>query len=226
LSNNGQNPAIFRHGNNWCFRYRKEGKRKLAQVCPIDGPGALDKHGRERRKLEVMIELGLVAGVMPESTKNAITVKVAGDSWLHHSINRRRKPIRHNTSRIYAHYLSRWVYPVVGALLLAEFKSKQAKQVIDTMHEAQASTSVINDVITIMQQIIDSVKDADGQPLYNVKLNRDVMDAPEVKSKEMKAFTAEEIEEIINRAQEQYKVLFALLASTGLRISEALAIEL
>jgi len=226
MANNGQNPTLFKHGNNWCFRYWKDRKRKLAQVSPISGPGALDKHGRERRKLEVMIELGLVASEMPESTKNAITVKVAGDSWLHHSMNRRRKPIRQNTARIYAHYLTRWVYPPVGAFLLAEFKSMQAKQVIDAMHEAGASTSVINDVITIMQQVIESVKDADGQPLYNVKLDRDVMDAPEVKSKEMKAFKAEEIEQIINRAPEQYKVLVALLASTGLRISEALAIEL
>jgi hypothetical protein len=57
-----QNPDLFERGNNWCFRYRtKDGKRPIAIVCPNDGPGALDKHARDRRKLEVMIELGLVA---------------------------------------------------------------------------------------------------------------------------------------------------------------------
>ena len=221
-----QNPNLFKHGNNWCFRYWKDAQRKFATVCPIEGPGALDKHAREGRKLAVMIELGLVANEIPETVKNVITIKAAGDSWLHQSMTRRRKPIRQNTARIYGHYLARWIYPAVGEMLLSEFKSMQAKQVVDSMDAVGASTSVINDVITIMQQIVESVKDADGQPLYNVKLDRNVMDAPEVQQTEMKAFDGEQIEKVNARTNGQYKVLFDLLASTGLRISEALAIEI
>jgi hypothetical protein len=63
-----------------------------------------------------MIELGLVANEIPMTVKNVITIKAAGDSWLHQSMTRRRKPIRQNTARIYGHYLARWIYPPVGEI--------------------------------------------------------------------------------------------------------------
>jgi len=37
-----QNPSLYRDGNNWCFRYDIDGKRKFATVCPVEGKGALN----------------------------------------------------------------------------------------------------------------------------------------------------------------------------------------
>jgi integrase len=232
--NTGQtNVSPEKHGNWWTIRVwdKATGSHPRKRICPISGPDALDKIGRQKKAAEILAAANS-GEALPSAKADAIqpgstlTVKMAGDSFLHQSMTRRRKPIRQNTARIYAHYLNRWIYPVVGETPLSGFKSMQAKQVIDAMHGARASTSVINDVITIMQQIIESVRDSDGQPVYNVKLNRDVMDAPEVKSRETKAFTADQIEQIIERADGQYKVLFALLGSLGTRIGEALAIEI
>jgi hypothetical protein len=71
-----QNPELFEHGNNWCFRYRtKDGKRPIAIVCPIDGPGALDKPACDRGKLEVMIELGLVAKAAASTSSIRVQVR-------------------------------------------------------------------------------------------------------------------------------------------------------
>jgi integrase len=52
------------------------------------------------------------------------------------------------------------------------------------------------------------------------------MDVPEVEEKEGRAFTGEQIESIRQRSSGQYKVLFGLLPATGIRIGEALAIEI
>src|SRR5260370_39609040 len=32
-----QNPSLYRDGNNCCFRYDMDGKRKFATVCPVEG---------------------------------------------------------------------------------------------------------------------------------------------------------------------------------------------
>jgi integrase len=229
--NAGQtNGSPQRHGDWWTIRVWKDGERKREKICPISGPDALDKIGRQRRAAEILAAANSGEALSkpdPDAKPgSSLTVRIAGSSFLHHSMTRRRKPIRQNTIKDYTHKLAKWVYPVVGEVLLSEFNSIQAKKVVDAMHEAGASTKVINGVITIMQQIIDSVKDGGGQPLFNIKLDRDVMDAPEVKSTETKAFTAEQIEQIVAKAEGQYRVLFALLASLGTRIGEALAIEI
>ena len=152
---------------------------------------------------------------------------MAGESWLHYSQTRSRGPIGANTARIYAHYLTRWIYPVVGTLLLSELKSKHAKPIFDAMKAAEASSSVMNDVATILQQILWSVVDEDtDKPLYDWNLSLDRMDVPEVEEKEGRAFTGVQIESIRQHSSGQYKVLFGLLPATGIRIGEALAIEI
>lgn len=81
-------------------------------------------------------------------TKSLLNVKMAGDSWLHDSQTRSRGPISVNTARIYGHYLTHWIYPIVGTLLLSDLKSKNAKPIFDAMKVAGASSSVMNDVAT------------------------------------------------------------------------------
>ena len=190
------------------------------------GGGSNDGNAEcEKRKLEI-ISAAILTKEIADEMNQGLTFKVAAASWLNYSSTRRRNPIRENTRRIYGHCLTRWIYPVVGELPLAELKSIQAKKVVDRLVEHRASASVVTNAIMLMQQVIESVKDADGQPVYAWKLDRDVMDAPVVIAKETKAFTSDEITEIIERASGQYRVLFALLAATGLRIGEALAVEI
>jgi integrase len=198
-------------------RYRKDGTQSNV--------GARGNAECEERKLEIISGAGLTRG-MSDEKKQGLTFKVAGAAWLNYSSTRRRNPIRENTRRIYGHCLTRWIYPVVGELPLAELKSIQAKKVVDRLVEHRASASVVTNVIMLMQQVIESVKDADGQPVHAWKLDRDVMDAPVAKAEETKAFTSEEITKIVAAASGQYRTLFSFLAATGARIGEALAVEI
>jgi integrase len=198
----------------------------MTQHKPVSQASSQPEAATNEHKTESDILSARIAGVMPEKARQLMTFKMAGDSWLNYSSTRRRNPIRENTRRIYGHCLTRWIYPVVGELPLAELKSIQAKKVVDRLVEHRASTSVVTNVIMLMQQVIESVKDADGQPVYAWKLDRDVMDAPVAKAEETKAFTSDEISKIVAAASGQYRTLFALLAASGLRIGEALAIEI
>ncbi len=220
-----QNPALFKHGDFWCIRPYIVGKQRLKQVCPVEGPGSIqDKALREKAKLKVMSDLGLVAGEISDSVKHSVTFREVGNSWL--ETLRSGGVLHENTLRLYAHYLFRHAYPVLGDLPLAQVKLVQVKTLVQRMIQDKVSRSVMDDVITNVIQVIESLTNDDGEPLFQVKWKRKQVGLPKSKKRHTKAFTAEQVEAIIERAQGQYKVLFALLAGTGLRISEALGIEL
>jgi integrase len=216
----------------WYFSFRdKCGELKQRRIGLSKGPDKLSLQERYDRKQTLLDEeFPTVAEKVQQQqagTKALLTVKMAGDSWLNYSQTRSRGPIGANTARIYGHYLTRWIYPVVGTLLLSELKSKNAKPIFDAMKAVGASSSVMNDVATILQQILwSAVNEETDNPLYDWKLSLDRMDVPEVEEKEGRAFTGEQIESIRQRLSGQYKVLFGLLPATGIRIGEAFAIEI
>lgn len=227
-----QEGAWQQKSGSWYFSFRdKSGHLKQRRVGPSGGRDKLSLQERyDRRQALLDEEFPTVTEKVEQQqaeTKAVLTVKVAGDSWLHHSQTRSRAPIGANTARIYGHYLTRWIYPVVGAHLLSELKSKNAKPIFDSMKAAGASSSVMNDVATILQQILWSVVDDEtDKPLYDWKLSLDRMDVPEVEEKEGRAFVAEQIYAVRQRSSGKYRVLFGLLAATGIRIGEAFAIEI
>jgi integrase len=65
----------------------------------------------------------------------------------------------------------------------------------------------------------------DGEELYPRKWNHEFIDLPDVAGQRTPTFTAEEIQQIVLRTDGRFAVLYALLAATGLRIGEALAME-
>src|ERR1700730_8134964 len=52
------------------------------------------------------------------------------------------------------------------------------------------------------------------------------MDLPEVKNQRTPTFTADDVTKIVAESEGQYRVLYALLAATGLRIGEAAGLEI
>lgn len=232
MANIGQNPTLSKHGNNWTVRLlnKETGKYERVAVCPIKGEGALDKIGRRNKVNQILNSTNPLPRTLTSEQKQGISVtfRQAAESWLRESQTRRRNPIARNTAANYTHNLNRWCYPIIGEMQVSQVRNMAAKQVVDAMlaDKNPASPSVINDTITNIQQVVAAIRDLEGEPVYNVKWDRGIMDAPEADSGETKAFTKEQIEEIIQRTDGQYNVLFALLAASGLRIGEALAIEI
>src|SRR6202162_1345747 len=247
MSNFGQtNVTPQKHGKVWTVRVRKNGQRVREVICPVSGPGALSKVERRNRAPEILNAANekkpLPVPASPVSGDETIpgasmTLQMSGDAWLINSQTRRKNPIRPNTVKNYSNTLQKFVYPVLGKTLLSEITNYAVKDLIDHMVQKGCSTSVINDAIMIIQQIVTSIKYPrnwrntegrliEGQPVYFVEWDRDLMDAPKVKKSETKAFTAEQIQDIIGRAKGQYKLLWSLMGGTGLREGEALAIKI
>ena len=78
-----------------------------------------------------------------------------------------------------------------------------------------------------VKMVVASATNAEGEQVYPRKWNHDFIGLPIVR-KELQhrpTVTAEELGEILASAKGRYRVLFALLAGTGLRIGEALALK-
>src|SRR5208337_4911842 len=129
MNTRGHNPSLYKHGNNWCIRFRgKDGKLKFAVVCPIDGPGAIKNAiDRDLRKREILAGLGLVQGEMFPELKANILFREAATNFVEAAQHRNRKPLKPATVKSYCSYLSNHLLPTIGDLPLAQINNKQMK---------------------------------------------------------------------------------------------------
>jgi integrase len=72
---------------------------------------------------------------------------------------------------------------------------------------------------------VDSAIDENGEQLFPRKWNHEFMDLPVVEKQHQPTFSSETMTAIAQKAYGQERVLLALLAGTGLRIGEALGLE-
>src|ERR1019366_8175642 len=102
----------------------------------------------------------------------------------------------------------------------------QGKRLSGTGNSASQTESVV-DIVAVAKIVVASARDDNGKRLYPREWNHEFIDLPIVKSKDQDTPTVEpgEVSGILLKAKGRYKALSALLAGTGLRIGEALAIR-
>jgi integrase len=93
------------------------------------------------------------------------------------------------------------------------------------MFAAGRSAQTIRTYVTLAKMIIGSVKDSRGQ-LIPRKWDRDEIDAPAIKKQRQPMFSATAIAAIVERSSGPEQMLYALLAGTGMRVGEALGLDL
>jgi len=87
------------------------------------------------------------------------------------------------------------------------------------------SPKTIMHYVGVIKAVVASVKNENGEALFPITWDHDFMDLPEVTKQNTPVFTADEITTIVAKAGGQFAVLYALLAGSGLRIGEALALQ-
>lgn len=97
------------------------------------------------------------------------------------------------------------------------------------MVAAGLSPRTVNKYIEYVRLVVASLVDNNpGEPIFERKWNRKEMGLPKVRKKDQRrpSLTTEIVNALICKADsEKERVLYVLLAATGLRISEALALE-
>jgi integrase len=101
------------------------------------------------------------------------------------------------------------------------------KQLVDKMAAAGLSAKTIINYTKVAKMVVASAVNAEGEQLHPRKWNHDFIGMPVLNREEQRRPTVTEVElrEILFSSTKRYAVLFALLAGTGLRIGEALALK-
>jgi integrase len=143
---------------------------------------------------------------------------------------RKRKPIRPRTAENWRCHI-KYLNSKIGSMQLCDINNSTMREFVETMvNETKAgkprfSPKTIESCLAVVKMVVASVKNDRGERVYPVQWDSAYMDVPLVKDQRTPSFTAAEIETILAKAKRQDRVLYALLAGSGLRIGEALALR-
>lgn len=229
----GQDGYVERKGNAFYVRFwidvpgQEKRAHKSIRVCPVSGPGRMTKPERERRARQLIVDSGADTEKhlkAVEAVNRGVTFRDQAKWFLNHAKTRKRNPIKPSTATSWASHLV-WINPLLGDVPLASVNNLALKDLVSKMSDAAFTPKTMHNYLQVVKMVVASAIDNQGEQLYPRKWNHEFIDLPQVGSHRTPTFTAEEAAKIVSVATGQYRVLYALLAGTGLRIGEALALE-
>jgi integrase len=168
----------------------------------------------------------LNCGILANRENNKVNFNDQSEIYLKKIATRRRNPARANTLHVYRSLLNVRILPTLGREDLANVDNDTVKSLVDRLAEAHLSPSTINLAVTLVKQIVKSAVDEKGHPLQPRSWDMDFMEVPVVDSSLQKApiVPVKALQDAVDKTSGEVKVLIALLAGTGLRVGEALAL--
>jgi integrase len=231
----GQNGRIEKKGKAFYARFwldvpgQPKRTYKSVRICPVSGPGSLNKFEQKRRLKEIIAEFGANSEATlreAEAVNLGTTFTGQAERWLKEVQIRKRRPIKPHTASTWASYL-KYLVSQLGEIPLCSVNNIAVKELIATMaaDDNRFSPKSISNYVQVVKMVVASAIDKNGEQIYPVKWNHDFMDLPEVTDQRTPSFTPAEIHAILSEAKGQYQILYAALAGTGLRAGEALALQ-
>src|SRR5258708_10162005 len=147
--------------------------------------------------------------------------------------NKRGQKIRVSTLDAYTTAVA-YLNEKIGDLTLATFDNGKMKELISTIEaetrengERRLEPKTIVNYYLIAAAVFATAKDRKGKQLFPRQWDLNYIGLPAVEKKTQKTPTLEatEIETILAASKKIYRVLYCLLAGSGLRIAEALGLE-
>jgi integrase len=140
---------------------------------------------------------------------------------------RRRSPVRQATVRIYQSYLSSHVLPLLGHVELELLENGVAKTFVTYLNSKKLAPSTVNAIFNVVKAVVASAVDENGNEKYHRKWNPDFLDLPIVSKADQDApiVTPEQVMTACQDAPGQLQAMLVLLAASGMRIGELLALQ-
>jgi integrase len=140
---------------------------------------------------------------------------------------RTRKPVKPATICGWRQALNAWVIPNIGDKRVADVSNGVLRELVGKMVAAGLSPKTIVNYSQVVKLVVASAVNDEGEQIYPRKWNHDFIGIPLVQkeSQHRPTVTETELGEILSGVSERYRILFALLAGTGLRIGEALGLK-
>ena len=232
----GQSGSIQQDGNWYVVRFWKDvvgqekRQRVYERICPVSGPGKLSASERERKAKEIIAVSGVDTVEHFEKvvqSNHGVTFREQAKVWLESSKTRTRKPIAPATSETWECALEKWINPNIGDMPLDSINNLAMKELVAKM-KGKLSPKSIGNYTQVVKAVVASAVNEQGEELYPRKWNANFIDMPIVDKEKQKkpAFMGDVVTEIVRIATGHHRMLFILCAATGLRIGEALGIDI
>jgi integrase len=96
------------------------------------------------------------------------------------------------------------------------------------LRKKSLSARTVNTYVEYIKQVVTSLRDGEtGEPIHRRKWDSAAMDLPLVNLKQQRrpALKAKTVDQLVKESEGEEQALYVLLGATGMRISEALALE-
>jgi integrase len=225
----GQNGTLIKQTGWWRVRFRLDQpgvdarKHMSVKVAPLSM--GLTKPEVERRAKEIVRSVGANSEErFNRVVLGEVTFREQAKIYLQTAVSRKRNPLRDTVSVEGA--MNKWIYPAIGDLPLAYVDNLAVKPLVEQM-SASLSPRTVNKYVEYLKQVVESLKAPNGEPVHRRTWDAETMDLPVVEYSEQKrpSLKASTISGLITESTGQEQALYVLLAATGMRISEALALE-
>ena len=232
----GQQGHIEQSGRWWVVRWwmdvEGQDKRthKRARICPTSGKGLLSASARQRRAREIIAESGADSEEYFNKAvkqKSGARFREQASFWIDQVKSRKRKPVAIATLQSWEGCLRKWINPAIGDLPLSEVNNAALKSLVATM-VGKLSPKSIDNYAQVVKMVVASAVNKEGEEVYPRKWNHEFVDMPLVmKSKQnTPSFSAEIMSGLATWKNPRERMVFILCGASGLRIGEALGIEI
>src|SRR5271166_441226 len=159
--------------------------------------------------------------------ESEMTFQSQAETFMSEIAHRKSDPVRTNTLHVYRSLLDARILPAIGGVDMTDVNNKTAKLLVGRLTEAHLSPATISLAVSLVKQIVKSAVDEDGNQLYPRTWNTRFIDAPRVDPQSQKAplVPTQTLQEALGAIKDEIRGLIALLAGTGLRVGEALALS-
>jgi integrase len=195
------------------------------RICPISGPGILTKAERRTKALEIVATSGVNDAKQFIETTIGITFREQADLFIRQKTTSKRKPLKPATLNTWENCLDKWLNPNIGDMPLANVNNAVLKQLVAKMAAAKLSPKTIVNYTGLVKLVVASARDQEGELLFPRKWDSEFIDLPIVANQRQPKFSTDTMSSIVQNTTGQSRVLYALLAGSGLRIGEALGLE-
>ncbi len=226
----GQSGTLVRQSGWWRVRFRLDqpgiDKRKQMSLKVAPVSMRLSRPELERRAKEIVQSAGANSEErFNEVVLGALTFREQARTYLQNAVSRNRKPLRDTVTIEGA--MKKWIFPAVGDLPLARVDNLTVRPLVQKMCASGLRPRTVNKYVEYIKQVVRSLKAPNGEPVHKRTWDAETMDLPIVEYAEQRrpCLRAGAISKLISTSSGQEQALYVLLASTGMRVSEALALE-
>jgi integrase len=196
------------------------------RICPSSGPDKLNNTEIQRKAQEVLAAAGVNNPQQFIEATVAVTFREQAKTFLQQKTMSKRRPIKPATLCSWQNCVDKWLNPNLGDSPLSSINNAAMKLLVAKMHKAGLSPKSILNYTGLVKLVVASAKSDEGEQLFPRKWDSEFMDLPIVKEQRQPTFTADTVSAIVKNAVGQERMLYALLAGAGLRVGEALGLEL